>query len=100
MRDCACGLPFSKTGFGDVIADAIGGAGLSARSEADGLRTAAARGLAEAVSSGGEIAAIHELRPILLGKNALLFFKAFQNRRPNARRLLARCPTKAMVRRV
>jgi integrase len=54
----AFGKPFSIAGFGNMMGDAIRGAGLPARCVSHGLRKAAARRLAEAGCSEKQIAAV------------------------------------------
>lgn len=54
----AFGKPFTVKGFGQLMSDAIGKAGLPERCKAHGLRKAAARRLAEAGCSEKQIAAI------------------------------------------
>jgi integrase len=54
----AFGKPFSVAGFGNMMGDAIRGAGLPARCVSHGLRKAAARRLAEAGCSEKQIAAV------------------------------------------
>ena len=54
----AFGKPFSTAGFGNMMSDAIRGAGLPARCVSHGLRKAAARRLAEAGCSEKQIAAV------------------------------------------